>query len=393
MELPLSKARELARVGMDALRRGEARKARESFEKIVASGMEDASACVALGMACRALGDAPAALAAVDRALAREPRNIRALILKADILAGLGDARAASAFYLEAVKAADVPGNVPPDLQGEVARAREMCDKSARKIEEGIRERLKDTGLAEGAAAGRFLQSLDILFGHKRPYFQQPRYYYFPGLPQIQFYDRAAFPWLDRVEAATADIQAELAAILQDGSSFRPYLESDPRRPRKAQDGMLDNPDWGAFYLWKNGALVPENAARCPKTLAALAEAPIARMANRSPSILFSLLRPGARIPPHCGLVNTRLICHLPVLVPGQCSFRVGNEVRDWEEGKAWVFDDSIEHEAWNRSDKTRVILLFEIWRPELAPEERALVSAMFEAIDAASGERPAWEI
>jgi aspartyl/asparaginyl beta-hydroxylase (cupin superfamily) len=156
---------------------------------------------------------------------------------------------------------------------------------------------------------------------------------------------------------------------------------------------MMDNPAWGAYYLWKNGEIVPENAARCPKTLAALVDAPIARVPNRSPSILFSLLRPGARIPPHCGLINTRLICHLPLVIPGQCTFRVGNEERDWEEGKAWAFDDTIEHEAWNRSGRTRVILLFEIWRPELSLEERDMVSAMFEAIDSSTGVRPAWEI
>jgi aspartyl/asparaginyl beta-hydroxylase (cupin superfamily) len=127
--------------------------------------------------------------------------------------------------------------------------------------------------------------------------------------------------------------------------------------------------------------------------LNALAGVPLARIANRSPSILFSLLRPGARIPPHCGLVNTRLICHLPLIVPPDCAFRVGNDTRVPVEGKLWAFDDTIEHEAWNRSDRTRVILLFDIWRPELSDEERRLVTAMFEAIDAYSGQKPAWEI
>jgi len=146
---------------------------------------------------------------------------------------------------------------------------------------------------------------------------------------------------------------------------------------------MLNNPEWSAFYLCKHGAIVPENTARCPKTLSALADVPLARVRNRSPAILYSLLRPGARIPPHTGEVNTRLICHLPLIVPDKCSFRVGNDTRAPVEGRAWVFDDTIEHEAWNGSDRTRVILLFEVWRPELTLEERALVSAMFEAIDA----------
>ena len=156
---------------------------------------------------------------------------------------------------------------------------------------------------------------------------------------------------------------------------------------------MLNHPDWSACYLWKNGEVVAENAARCPRTMAALANAPISQISNRAPSILFSLLRPGAHIPAHNGLINTRLICHLPLIVPDKCRFRVGNETREWVEGKAWCFDDTIEHEAWNDSDQTRVILLFEIWRPELTMRERELVNAMFEGIDARTGTRPAWEI
>jgi aspartyl/asparaginyl beta-hydroxylase (cupin superfamily) len=124
-----------------------------------------------------------------------------------------------------------------------------------------------------------------------------------------------------------------------------------------------------------------------------MADVPHASVQNRSPSVLFSLLRPGARIPPHSGLVNTRLICHLPLMVPPECGFRVGNDTRTPVEGKAWVFDDTIEHEAWNRSDRTRVILLFEIWRPELTEEERALVGAMFNAIDEHTGQKPAWSV
>ena len=71
----------------------------------------------------------------------------------------------------------------------------------------------------------------------------------------------------------------------------------------------------------------------------------------------------------------------------------MGNDTRDLVEGKAWLFDDTIEHEAWHGSDRTRVILLFEIWRPELTEEERGLVSSMFEAIDAHGGARSAWGI
>jgi len=180
---------------------------------------------------------------------------------------------------------------------------------------------------------------------------------------------------------------------MQNPAAFSPYVTGDANRPRRDQLGMLNNPAWSAFYLWKNGEPVAGNAERCPRTLHALRNAPLSLTANRSPSILFSLLEPGAHIPPHNGLVNTRLICHLPLIVPGKSRFRVGNEVREWVEGRAWLFDDTIEHEAWNDCDRTRVILLFDVWRPELSEEERRLVSNLFEAIDAYNGTKPDWNI
>ncbi len=375
--------------GIEALRKGDARKARESFEGIIAAGQADASAYLGLAYACAGLKDHPAARVAVDRALALEPRNLRALIMKADYLAAVGDARAASSFYRAAVDTAPPADQLPADLRNELERAQALCERYAAQFSAYLRERLVARGLVERRSSRRFRDSLDILAGGKRIYFQEPRQYFFPGLPQIQFYDRDDFPWLGKVEAATADIRAELIEILKQESAFKPYVEGNPRLPQTNPQGMLNNPEWSAFYLWKNGAIVPENAARCPKTLSALADVPLALVRNRSPSILYSLLRPGARIPPHTGEVNTRLICHLPLIVPPDCSFRVGNDTRATVEGRAWVFDDTIEHEAWNGSDRTRVILLFEIWRPELTVEERGLVSAMFEAIDA-YGEEPA---
>ena len=392
MQASLSELRSLAQSGVEALRRGDARGARESFEKVVNAGQADASTCLGLAYACRSLKDGAATLAAVDRALALEPRNLRALILKADHLAEMGDARAASSFYQFAVQIAPPPNQLPADLRGEISRAQGMCERYAAQFEGFLLDRLSGS-LAQTASPGRFRQSLDLMLGKKQIYFQQPHTYFFPELPQIQFYDRDRFPWLDRVEAATADIRAELIEILKEPSVFRPYIEGDPRRPRKEQEGLQDNLDWSAFYLIKNGEIVQENAGRCPRTMEALAEAPLAAVKHRSPSVLFSQLRPGARIPPHSGLVNTRLICHLPLIVPRDCGFRVGNDVRVPVEGKAWLFDDTIEHEAWNRSDRTRVILLFDVWRPELTQDERALVAAMFEAIDAYTGDKPAWGV
>ena len=393
MQSPSIDARALRESGVEALRRGDPHKARDAFERILEGGRADASACIGLAYACRSLNDKAASLAAIDKALSLEPRNLRALILKADHLADAGNARAAAAFYLAVTKSAPPADQLPFDLRKELVRAQGMCDRYAAEFEAFLGDRLFGADPATRQTERRFAQSLDILLGKKRVYLQAPRYYYFPELPQIQFYDRNVFPWLDALEAATSDIRGELIEIMREPSVFRPYVQAEPNRPHNDQAGMLNNPAWSAFYLWKDGEIVAENAARCPKTMRALAETPLAGVKGRSPAALFSLLRPRTHIPPHNGFVNTRLICHLPLIVPESCRLRVGNETRTPVEGKAWLFDDTIEHEAWNDSAATRVILLFEVWRPELTGEERKLVSAMFEAIDQHSGQTTAWEI
>ena len=176
---------------------------------------------------------------------------------------------------------------------------------------------------------------------------QAPTSFYYPGLPNVQFYDPADFAWLGGMMAAAAEMLAELRAVLTD-EGMQPYVEAPPGRPAKAHP-LLDNPQWSAFHLWKGGEPVAGNADRCPATMAALATAPIPRIRGRSPMALFSVLRPGTHIPPHNGMLNTRLICHLPLVVPD--------------------------------SEETRVVLLFEVWRPELSMAERAALTTVYEAI------------
>lgn len=376
-----------------ALRSGNAREARDLYLRALEGGRADAPVLLGVAQACRLLGDVPGMVAAVDRLLAAEPRHTRGLLFKAGTYAAKGDTRSASAFYQRALQTAPPAGELPADLVQELRRAEEICAQYSAQYKAWLRAQLAAKGFDPRRSSARFAQSFDLALGEKQVYVQQPKVYYFPELPQIQFYARERFPWLDEVEAATDAIRAELLEVMQVAGAFSPYVTGDANRPRKGQQGMLDNPAWSAFYLWKNGEVVAENAARCPATMRALRNAPLAVVPNRSPSVLFSLLQPGAHIPPHHGLVNTRLICHLPLIVPAGCTFRVGNDLRDWREGEAWAFDDTIEHEAWNRSAETRVILLFDIWRPELTDEERSLVVGLFEAIDAHSGTKPQWEI
>ena len=382
-----------AQAGIELLRRGNAPAARDALARAVQGGRADNAVLLGLARACRAVGDTGGAGAALDYLLKLEPQNLVGLLTRADLYDASGDTRAAASFYSMALRVAPPASQLSANVFQDLRRAQATLDRYSADYKSFLRRRLAESGFDPASSSPRFRDSLDVVLGEKTVFVQQPKYYYFPYLPQLQFYGRAQFPWMDRLEAATDAIRAELVEVMRQPDAFAPYVQGNPNRPRKEEAGMLDNPAWSAFYLWKNGAPVAENAARCPRTLEALEGAPLARVPNRSPSILFSLLTPGAHIPPHHGLVNTRLICHLPLIVPGKCTFRVGNDVRDWVEGKAWAFDDTIEHEAWNRSEGTRVILLFDVWRPELTEPERSYVVSLFEAIDAHSGKPPEWEI
>ncbi len=134
------------------------------------------------------------------------------------------------------------------------------------------------------------------------------------------------------------------------------------------------SPKWSVFFLWTNGERVDAHCDRCPKTAALLDRLPMARVPGAAPAAFFSVLAPKTLIPPHGGVTNARLIVHVPLIVPEDCWFRVGNEKREWRPGEALVFDDTIEHEAWNGSDRPRTILIFDIWNPYLSEGERELV-------------------
>lgn len=324
--------------------------------------------------------------ASVDKLLEREPDNIAALVRKGDLRSQAGDDRAAASFYRAALRAAAAAGPLPIALKPAIERAQAGTARTAALFERYLEQALGAAGLGPGNRPPRFQQSLDLMLGRGEAnlQLQRPTAYYFPGLPQRAFYNRSDFSWCSDVEAAVPAIRDELAAFLSAGGAdpFRPYLVSDPSRPRRDVHGLLDNPKWSTLYIWEGGGPVEALAGHFPRTLAVLERLDLPRITSRAPSVLFSRLSAGARIPPHHGMLNARLICHLPLVVPPGCGFRVASEVREWREGELLVFDDSVEHEAWNGGTSDRIILIFDIWRPELSAEERRAVTAMFEAID-----------
>ena len=211
-----------------------------------------------------------------------------------------------------------------------------------------------------------------------------------PFLPADEFYDRRHFAWMSEFEAATADIRRELKVLLANPEdALRPYVRMDKGLPDNKWTGLDHSLDWGACFLWEYGEPNQPVLDRCPKTAAALAALPSAYIPGRAPSAFFSILKPKTRIPPHTGVTNTRAIVHLPLIVPPGCGFRVGGETREWQEGVAFAFDDTIEHEAWNESDEIRAVLIFDMWNPHLTSAEQELITRYFAAADA-TGFNPA---
>jgi aspartyl/asparaginyl beta-hydroxylase (cupin superfamily) len=387
------------RDGTRALRDGRAEVALGHLHRIVDAGRGDAAVWTAIAVAHRITGERAALRTALGQVLARDPRDLRALVMSGDLFAAEGDSRAADAHYAAAVRIAETAPPSDPGLRAEVARAADLSRRQAGEYADHLQRAMAAQDI-DRPAARRVRQALDLLTGRQALYLQQPRHFYFPELPQIAWADRAAFPWLDRVEAATDAIRSDLTRLLEEdaaapASAFSPYLQQEANRPIfAASSGLMGDPAWSAFYLWKGGVPQAENLARCPSVAEALADAPLCAIPGRTPSVLFSLLRPGTHIRPHHGFTNARFICHLPLIVPDDCAMRVGAETRPWIPGQACVFDDSIEHEAWNRNpDRLRVVMIFDVWRPELSATERELVSTLLQAVDSyGAAAAPAWE-
>ncbi len=327
-------------------------------------------------------GDTATEAAILDATIRADRGNITAILAMAELQRHLADDRAAGSFYRLALNVAATSRTVPSALHPGLQRAEQFLAATERAFADHLLDQLRGAGIDAANATPRVAVALRLLAGEQALHLQQPSMFYFPGLAQRPFFDRADFDWAAGVEAATDAIRGELQALIAGAADrFAPYVTASPDRP-PPNNPLLDKPDWGAAWLWQNGAVAEGMDRLCPQTLAALANAPLPTIPGRAPIALFSRLTPGTHIQPHHGLLNTRLICHLPLIVPDGCGLRVGAETREWKVGELTIFDDSFEHEAWNRGASDRTVLLFEIWRPDIHADEREQLARIFAAID-----------
>lgn len=371
-----------------AAARGEIGTARQMLERIVASAPGRIDTWLKLAGTRRATGDTPGALAAISGALRVDPLHFVALLSRARLLEGAGEEQEAARAYVRALAQAPDGEDPPPALRPLVDHARAVSAAYESRVETTWDRAIAADPALTAAVRARLERFKTNALRRTRVYHSEPTHYHYPGLIEREFHEREAFPWLPLLEAATADIAAECAALLQDRAArAEPYVQYGTDTPVRQWSALNHSLDWTAFHLLQGGRAIAENADRCPKTMAVLAQIDQPRVAGRSPNAMFSLLKPQTRIPPHTGVANTRLVCHLPLVVPGDCWFRVGATRREWHVGEAFLFDDTIEHEAANDSDLPRVVFIIDAWHPGLDATERAAVARVMEADETEHGQ------
>ena len=366
----------LNNLAMQAMHRGDLSVARDLLQRAVAAAPDYTMAHANLSRVHSALGDPEAALIQINAAIRAEPVAWGAHVEKARLLEAQGNQRAAASSYGAAMSYMPDAAQRSPEMQPLVEHARRMIAENQSQLREFLLARMGDllrTGTPRQLE--RFEHSFDVVTGRRDMALSRPLTLPFMRLPSIPIFHREDFDWAPAVEAAFPDMLRELNAVLEERAEFVPYVQMPEDEP-KGQFAPLDrNLDWGAYYFWKSGKLDEEHAQRCPRTVAALAEnAPMCMVPDRAPVTFFSALKPGTHIAPHHGATNTRLTVHMPLIIPPDCALRVGGETHVWKPGELVMFDDTILHEAWNNSDRLRVVLIFDVWHPMLTLLERDLV-------------------
>ena len=291
----------LNEIGKRKLLAGDPAGALAVLERAVADDPSQGAAWLNLSTAFRNLGRSGDELAALNKALALEPTNMRALLQAAALHERLGDTRAAAATYRKALQMIPT-ARLTPDMRPLFDHAKGVIDANNVALETFLEAQLGEVRARHaGEPLGRFDKSLATFLQKRRVYRQQPTFIYVPELPSIEVYERADFPWLDQIEAATDEIRSELINVLADGpATLEPYV-STQATPDEKWRALNNSRSWGVYYLWKAGEAIAENMARCPRTVEALSAWPKCELPGSAPTAVFSILEPRTRIPPHTG--------------------------------------------------------------------------------------------
>jgi len=325
----------------------------------------------------RALRQPRRALEAIQRALVHAPLDFVALSLRAALLETL-DPENAGPSWADAL-AQRPTGALPPGLAPAIARGEALRDSWMAAREARMTAALDPLEASAGEdELWKLRRFQSNALRRTRAWHSEPTHYHFPGLCEREFHPRHRFPWLAEFEAVTDVIRQEMqVALASSRAELVPYLQYQDYEALAQWRDLNRNPDWTAFHLIRLGEVISANASLCPRTMELLQKVPQPAIPGASPNAMFSLLAPHTSIPPHVGVNNSRLVFHLPLVVPSGCWFRVGAETRAWREGEGFVFDDTIEHEANNPSAMLRVVMIFDVWHPDLSQVEQQGIAAI----------------
>ena len=209
-----------------------------------------------------------------------------------------------------------------------------------------------------GSLPPRFASYVSYLALHAPP----PGTARYPGLSAAPWHEPSAFPLVRALESNAATVLRELRAVRD--ADFTRENENIRRRGR-----------WDVAFFYERGRRHDALAARCPATVAAIDGTRTVR--TQSGLAYLSRLSASSHVAPHRGPTNLRLRCHFGIDVPEECGIAVGGEARTWTVGRCLVFDDSFEHEAWNRDVRDRIVLIVDVWHPDLSDEEVRLLEGL----------------
>ena len=364
-----------------AARNGDWAAAADAYETASETAPQRTDLHFNLGDARERAGDTAGAAEAYLAACRLSPREARLALFAGVALAAAGrDEEAAVMCSLaDGVDTALLTSHRRHGLHPELRRRAAIADELLRKRFASLHAHAVDEAAAanpDDDDAGRIRRAIWVQT-HPEPVefrtpLQRPGIFYVPELPALEVTPTARLRWAASIEACTSDIREEYLSAVAAGARLDPYVEADVRNP--LWGALRGRQDWSALHLFKSAEEQPI-ARLFPRTLAAIARAEMFRVGHDRPmEVFFSRLAPGTHIPPHHGVANHRITVHLPLIVPEGCAIRVGTHTHVWEEGRLFAFDDSFEHEAWNRGTRERVVLIFESFHPDLsAPERRAI--------------------
>lgn len=360
--------------------RGDVRQA-ESLLELAAQRGRDAATLLRLATVRRMVGDYGGALNCAAAAVELEPRNFLMCLMLGSLREATGAIHGAERAYRAACASAPLDLSFQPAIARQLERARLHVDAVRTWRSELLEWRPKTPGLSVEEQRrmrgfrGNLLENLDA-----GPL--APPVYLIPGITPKRYFEPASFQGVADIETATDEIRREFLALAVSKDQLEARLTG--LHGDGGSSGAAGR--WSMIPLMRNGRVVEEYASQCPRTMELAKRIDMPRLSLISPSLYFSVLEPGARIAPHTGITNARLIAHFPLIVPEACGFRVGGEVRRWEPGKALVFDDMTEHSAWNDSDRARIVLIADLWRPELSAGERKTVRGLMSCPDIGDG-------